>query len=53
MMASDYGRLPVVEFLIGAKADVNAKTVSKKKSDFRPVYVSFASYYILERDHIF
>ena len=33
MCASEKGHLPLAELLIGAKADVNAKDVSKKKSD--------------------
>ena len=39
MLASSNGHLSVAEFLIGAKADVNAIYVSKKKSDF-PDYIS-------------
>ena len=48
MRASEIGHLPVAERLIGAKADVNAKAVSKENQIFRTVFVSFATNFLFE-----
>ena len=45
--ASYNGHLPVAELLIGAKADVNAKAVSKKNSDVSAFISEFRNQFFI------
>ena len=45
--------MPVAEFLIGAKADVNAKDVSKTISDFSSCIIELRNqFFIRNRSHL-